>query len=162
MIIFLSFSIAMLFHLSEGSSIPIFKVASRNNKSSIKTDSLEKSIDSNIEILSKKVAMDANIPIFEFSREMTEILNQAKDDNDYIDQSIITDLELVFYDYMIKLRGHYYHIYQRTASSIGLQLNNLILSEERDHCLRECEKAMLAALPALKTTGSWGYQVQVC
>ena len=112
--------------------------------------------------LSKKVAILANIPIFEFGQDITKILNSAEDDNGLVDPSLIIDLELIFYDYMTKLRGYYFLLfinYRQVSISNGIMPNRDMLNEERDHCVDECRKAMQAALPSILTAESWSYQV---
>ena len=112
--------------------------------------------------LSKKVAIVANIPIFEFREEITKILEMAEIDKGLIDPSTIIDLELIFYDYMAKLRSYYYLVfinYRRIAISDFIIPSRLDLTEERDHCLGECRKAMEAAVPSLGMAESWNFQV---
>ena len=112
--------------------------------------------------LSKKVAIVANIPIFEFREEITKILKMAEIEKGLIDPSTAIDVELVFYDYMAKLRSYYFLVfinYRRIAISDSIIPSRLDLAEERDHCLGECKKAMQAAVPALGLAESWNFQV---
>lgn len=106
--------------------------------------------------LSKKVSLVANIPIFEFGQDVTEYLSS------HADPSTMMDLELIFYDYMLKLRSYYFLIYsnfERVALSDGLQPIRLNLMQERDYCVDQCRKAMQSALPLSETALSWSFQV---
>lgn len=107
--------------------------------------------------LSKKVSLVANIPIFEFGQDLTEFLGRN------VDPSTLLDLELIFYDYMSKLRSYYFLIYsnfEQVALSDGLQPIRLNLMQERDYCVDQCRKAMKSALPVSTGAISWSFQVR--
>jgi hypothetical protein len=106
--------------------------------------------------LSKKVSLVANIPIFEFGQDLTEFLSGN------VDPSTLLDLELIFYDYMSKLRSYYFLIYsnfEQVTLSDGLHPIRLNLMQERDYCVDQCRKAMKSALPVSSATISWSFQV---
>ena len=118
--------------------------------------------ESYLHTLTKKVSIAANIPIFEFGQEITRIVTMAEDENGFVDPSTIIDLELVFYDYMAKLRSYYFLVfisYRRNAIADGILPDRLGLSEERDNCLGQCRQAMQAALPATALGQLWSFQV---
>lgn len=118
--------------------------------------------ESRLHALSKKVAIVANIPIFEFSKEVTQILTMAESENGLVDPSTIIELELIFYDYLAKLRSYYFLVfinYRQITISNGIVPSRLDLAEERDRCLAECRKAMQTALPVTLSTSSWSFQV---
>lgn len=106
--------------------------------------------------LSKKVSLVANIPIFEFGQDLTEFLSG------HVDPSTLLDLELIFYDYMSKLRSYYFLVYsnfERVTLSDGQQPIRQNLMQERDYCVDQCRKAMKSALPLSSAAISWSFQV---
>jgi hypothetical protein len=135
---------------------------SHSKAASFKHSDSDIEYENSILALSKKVAITANIPIFEFGQDITKLLMLIADENGVFNPSSATDLELIFYDYMTKLRGYYFLMYQNlqmTALSEGLMVNKMKLEGERDHCVKQCEKAMQAALPLDIATVSWSFQV---
>jgi predicted RND superfamily exporter protein len=134
---------------SMGSSNPSMD-SFHSSLSSFQSDSLDHDQTNSIQTLSTKVANTVSIPILEFGQEISSILTLIKDTNGDTNPSILNDLELVFYDYMTKIREYYFmtfYNFQQVALSEGLLLDKLMLSEEKENCLRDCEKAMTAALP---------------
>lgn len=155
-------SLATLMHFS-GASFGSSIQPQGNSMAFFKHCDSDMEYESSILVLSKKVSIAANMPIFEFGKDITKLLIIAVDENGVMNPSAATDLELIFYDYMTKLRGYYFLIYQNlqmAALSDGFMLNTQIkLVKERDHCVKECEKAMQSALPMNITTSSWSFQV---
>lgn len=112
--------------------------------------------------LSKKVAIVANIPIFEFGQDVTDFLRRSEDDSGYINPSLLMDLEVVFHDYLSKLRLHYFLIFsnfQRAALSDGLEPIRMNLMEQKDYCVGLCRRAMQSAMPISDSVSSWSYEV---
>lgn len=159
--IFISLTAITLFPTASFTS-SIKSSHSHSNIASFKHGDSDTEYENSILGLSKKVAIIANIPIFEFGKDITKLLMLVADENGVINPSAATDLELIFYDYMTKLRGYYYLMYQNlqmAALTDGLPVNKMKLEVERDHCVRECKKAMQTALPMNIATVSWNFQV---
>lgn len=114
-------------------------------------------------MLSQKVSIVANIPIFEFGQDVTDFLKRAEDESGCVNPSTMIDLEIIFYDYMVKLRSYYFLIFSNFQSRTfldGLQPIRMYLIEERDYCVGQCKKAMQSALPATIHTDLWSFQVR--
>ena len=106
--------------------------------------------------LTTKLSVPANIPIFEFGRDVTNFLTKAEEPSGHVDPSIVIELELMFFDYMTKLSYYYLLKFCNSQSEIvsnGLLLTASSLTEERDYTIRQCRKAMQSALPAAPRVG---------
>jgi hypothetical protein len=114
--------------------------------------------------LTTKLSVAANIPIFEFGRDVTNFLTKAEELSGHVDPSIVMELELMFFDYMTKLSYYYLLQFCNSQSEIvsnGLLLTASSLTEERDHTLRQCRKAMQSALPSNLAVEMWSFEVLI-
>ena len=114
--------------------------------------------------LTTKLSVPANMPIFEFGRDITNFLTKADELSGHVDPSIVMELELKFFDYMTKLS--YYYLLQFCDSQSEIVSNGLLLTasslrEERDHTLRQCRKAMQSALPSNLAVETWSFEVLI-
>jgi hypothetical protein len=114
--------------------------------------------------LTTKLSVAANIPIFEFGRDITNFLTKAEEVSGHVDPSIVMELELMFFDYMTKLSYYYLLQFCKSQSEVvsnGLLLTASSLTEERDHTLKQCRKAMQSALPSNLVVETWSYEVLI-
>jgi hypothetical protein len=92
--------------------------------------------------------MEFNQPIFEFGREMQQLINNPEENQ--------FELEIVLNDYLSLLRDHYLSDF---VKRIDLYQNNLdIINIEKTVVLKECKAAMISALP-IAAPSSWTIDV---
>lgn len=110
--------------------------------------------------LAIRVANPKNIPLFEFGSELGRILAVSKD----IDAGLLGEAELVFQEYMSKLRDYYLAVFQRNTAASAASVESggnskheqFILSCKKS-TLNDCGKSMNAAVPRGVDVGVWKY-----
>jgi hypothetical protein len=112
--------------------------------------------------IQKKLNLENNIPIFEFGDIMSAALGLAESSEDA--SSAYVELEFLYNDYMGRLRDYYLTYFQRSSSLDDL--SNIpkreFLAVNREKAVRECERAMKAALITPSTTTLlWSHEVSI-
>ena len=92
-------------------------------------------------------------PIFDFKERMEEIFKE-KEPSDMNEEDLLS-CELVFNDYVDKLRDHYFNVFQECVENEN-QVNDL--KERMTWCGNECNVAMSSATPESDLCKSWSFQ----
>jgi hypothetical protein len=132
---------------------------SRDAKIVMSSDPTPLSIQDRVSSLSVKVD-PSNVPIFEFGREMTQILEAISEaDATSVDPLLLIEIEATFQNYMDLLKAFYLESFVNYESEIGDSINvnreeSLqyveLLINKRDYIMTECRKAMDTAVPVAK------------
>jgi len=106
--------------------------------------------------LAATVADARNMPVFEFGRELDRILVASKDDAVGL-VVVMGEAELMFHDYMSRLRDYYLRSFKATLDVVSRDADRV--AAEREDTWQRCAKAMSAAVPTslAESSTSWQY-----
>ena len=96
--------------------------------------------------LAAMVADGRNMPMFEFGRALGHILAASTKDNDEVGLLVlVSEAELVFQDYMTRLRDYYLQSFKAVVEVASHDLDRVVAY--REATWQQCDKAMAAAVP---------------
>jgi hypothetical protein len=112
--------------------------------------------------LSAQISNPKNIPLFEFGRQLEQILTLEAM---LYEPGLLSEAEFLFQDYMTKLRDYYLETFRRTAAisaSMGSanSKDEEYVLQQKQSSLSNCGKAMAAAVPLIShhtDITSWKY-----
>jgi hypothetical protein len=106
--------------------------------------------------LAATVADARNMPVFEFGRELDRILLASKDDAVGL-VVVMGEAELMFHDYMSRLRDYYLRSFKAALDVVSRDADRV--AAEREDTWQRCAKAMAAAVPTslAESSTTWQY-----
>lgn len=93
------------------------------------------------------------LPLFQFGRELSAQLEEDKREAGGVEATSLLECEVVFNDYIGRLRDHYAAMFAREAQDLA----GKELVVRRDFYLKECRIAMQAALPHHSCCAAWKF-----